>query len=429
MISANGEIGGGLRACGNKLASAGKLPYRVIHRAIFGDASVGASSIMNLAVQCLVLLLFAVSVTSVSGQERDTDLDRYSDRARQALAGKEWVEAAQALEHLARLAPEVAEVQANLGLARYFDRRPTDALIAFERARKRNPALPQVNVMIGLCDADPGRYREAVALLARAFEHPPANDTGGLIGLHLERAYAELKQFDQALAAGEELVRRYPNDPEILYQLSRLHADRPFALMSKLVRMAPDSAWTHYANTQVQESLDRFDTAEQEYSNALQRDPRMLAVHYHLGRVILRASRTTESIEKARREFEQELAISPGNADTEYELGEIDREQGCLGAAVGHFNRALHDPPEFVEAQVGIANTLMKLGPPGDALPHLAEAARLDPGNKIPHYLLASAAGYDSGCIGRGPDHLDDESDAPNATGAPFPLLKRVSRI
>ena len=161
--------------------------------------------------------------------------------------------------------------------------------------------------------------------------------------------------------------------------------------MSDLVRVAPDSAWTHYANAQVQDNLDRFDTAEQEYRNALQRDPRMLGAHYHLGRVILRASRTTDSVEKARHEFEQELEISPGNADAEYELGEIEREKGNLEGAVAHFDRALRSHPEFVEAQVGIAKTLMKLGRPGDALPHLAEAARLDPGNKIPHYLLASA--------------------------------------
>ena len=346
---------------------------------------------MNLAIRCSALLLFAVSVTGVSGQGRGSDLDRYSDQARQALAAKKWAEAAQLLEHLSRLAPEVAEVQANLGLARYFEGRPAEALVSFERARKLNPALAQVGLMIGLCDADLGRYREAAGLLAPAFEHPPDDETGRLIGLHLERSYAELKQFDKALAAGEELVRRYPNDPEILYQLSRLHADRSFALMSDLVRVAPDSAWTHYANAQVQESLDRFDAAEQEYRNALQRDPRMLGAHYHLGRVILRATRTVESVEKARHEFEQELAISPDNADAEYELGEIEREHGNLDAAVSHFDRALHSHPDFVEAQVGIAKTLMKLGRPGDALPHLAEASRLDPGNKIPHYLLASA--------------------------------------
>lgn len=346
---------------------------------------------MNLAVRCSVLVLLAVGVTTVYGQQRDADLDRYSDQARQALAAKKWAEAAEALEHLARLAPDVAEVQANLGLALYFEGRPDQALTAFERARKLNAALPQVNVMIGLCDADLGRYHEAVELLASAFEHPPDEETGRLIGLHLERSYAELKQFDKALTAGEELVRRYPNDPEILYQVSRLHVDRSFALMSDLVRVAPDSAWTHYANAQVQDSLDRFDTAEQEYRNAIQRDPRMLGAHYHLGRVILRASRTTDSVEKARREFEQELEISPGNADAEYELGEIEREKGNLDGAVAHFDRALRTHPEFVEAQVGIAKTLMKLGRPGDALPHLAEAARLDPGNKIPHYLLATA--------------------------------------
>jgi tetratricopeptide (TPR) repeat protein len=346
---------------------------------------------MMLAIRWSLFVLFAALVTSVSGQARDTDLDRYSDQARQALAAKNWAEAVQALENLARLAPEVAEVQANLGLARYFEGRPAGALTAFERARKLNPSLPQVEVMIGLCEADLGRYREAIVLLAPAFDHPPDDETGRLIGLHLERSYAELKQFDKALAAGEELVRRYPKDPEILYQVSRLHADRSFALMSDLVRNAPDSAWTHYANAQVQESLDRFDAAEQEYRNALQRDPRILGAHYHLGRVILRASRTTESVEKARREFEQELAISPTNADAEYELGEIERERGNLDNAVAHFDRALRTHPEFVEAQVGIAKTLMKLGRPGDALPHLAEAARLDPGNKIPHYLLASA--------------------------------------
>ena len=336
-------------------------------------------------------VLLLLSFTSVTAQPSDADLDRYSDQARQAIAAKKWSEAAAALQRLALLAPSVPQVQANLGLALFFEGRAEEALRAFQRAHTLNPALPQVEVMIGVCDAELGSYQEAAAILAPAFAKPSDEETGRLIGLHLERSYAELKQFDEALTVGEELVRRYPNDPEILYQLSHLHADRSFGLMSDLVRVAPDSAWTHYANAQVQESLDRFDTAEQEYRNALQRDPRMTGVHYHLGRVILRASRTTDSIEKARQEFEQELAISPSNADAEYELGEIDREHGSLDRALGHFDRAVHFHPEFVEAQVGIAKTLMKLGRPGDALPHLAEAARLDPGNKIPHYLLASA--------------------------------------
>ena len=334
-----------------------------------------------------VLLVMATA----TAQQRDADLDRLSDQARSALAAKNWQEAAQTLEKLARLAPSVAEVQANLGLAFYFEGRAADALAAFDRARKLNPALPQMDVMTGLCDAELGLYHAAIDLLRPAFAHPPDDQTGRLIGLHLARSYAGLKQFDKAFAAGEELLQRYPGDPEILYQVSRLHSDRSYALMSELVSAAPDSAWTHYANAQVQESLDRFEAAAQEYRNALTRDPHLLGAHYHLGRVILSAARTPDSIERARREFELELEVSPRNADAEYELGEIEREHGNLDGAIGHFARALRYQPQFVEAQVGTAKTLMRLGRPAEAVPHLVEAARLDPGNKVPHYLLSSA--------------------------------------
>jgi tetratricopeptide (TPR) repeat protein len=336
-----------------------------------------------------MFVLFMAATATAQG--RDGELDRLSDRARTALAAKNWREAEQALEKLASLAPAVAEVQANLGLALYFEARPADALTAFERARKLNPALPQLDVMTGLCDAELGRYQDAVTLLEPAFRHPPDDETGRLIGLHLAQAHAELQQFDRAFAAGEELLRRYPNDPEILYQVSHLHSDRSYALMSALVRAAPDSAWTHFANAQVQESLSRFEAAEREYRNALARDPHLVGAHYRLGRVMLSAARTTDSIGRARHEFEMELQLSPRNADAEYELGEIEREHGNLDLATGHFARALGYQPQFVEAQVGMAKTLMKQGHPAEAVPHLAEAAKLEPENKIPHYLLSMA--------------------------------------
>jgi tetratricopeptide (TPR) repeat protein len=334
------------------------------------------------------LLVWAISL---SAQERDGDLQRLSDEARSALAAKQWEQAAKTLEKLAALAPSVPEVEANLGLALYFEGRPSEALTAFDRARKLNPALPQVELMAGLCDADLGRFQTAVEILGPAFANPPDQEIGRLIGLQLTHAYAGLKQFDKAMATGEELVRRYPGDAEILYQVARLHSDRAFALMAELARTAPDAAWTHYANAQVQESLDHFAGAEREYRKAIERDPRLAGAHYHLGRVILSASRTPESEERARREFEQELTISPSHADAEYELGEIDREHDEPAAALGHFERALRFQPDFVEAQIGISKTLLKLGRTGEAITHLETAARLDPGNKIPHYLLSTA--------------------------------------
>ena len=336
------------------------------------------------------LLVITIATCILAGQS-EPELDRYADIARQALAAKKWDEAAQALEHLAQLAPTVPEVHANLGLAYYSEGRSREALASFERAQKLNPGLSQLPAMIGLCKADLGQCSEAVDILKPVFQHPPDRETERLTGLHLLHCDSQLKKPAEALAAGERLYEQFPTDPEILYQLSRLHADRSSELMAALLRTAPDSAWIHYANGQIQESLDRSTVAMQEYRHALERNPQMAEVHYKLGLLILRDLRTPDALERAKQEFEQELAISPANADAEYELGEIDREQNRYQPAISHFERAVQYHPDFFEARVAIAKVLLTMGQTAAALPYLQSAARLEPGNKVPHYLLASA--------------------------------------
>jgi tetratricopeptide (TPR) repeat protein len=344
---------------------------------------------MSLAIRGRVFLLCLV--TGVTAQQRASELDRYSDQASEALAAKEWRKAAQALEHLALLAPSVAEVQGNLGLALFFEGRAADALTAFDRARKLNPALPQVAVMAGLCKAELGRYREAVEVLAPAFAHPPDKEIGRLIGLHLERSYGELKELDKAQATGEELLKRYPNDPEILYQVSRLHADRSYRLMTQLMRAAPDSCWVHLANAQVQESLGRYDLAQQEYRKAIELNPAVPGAHYSLGRAILNGPKDPSGADEAAREFERELALTPHHAAAEFELGEMSRERGQMDAAREHLSKAVKYDPDLFEAQIGLARLLLNQGSPRDAVQHLEQAARLEPSDTLPHYLLASA--------------------------------------
>jgi tetratricopeptide (TPR) repeat protein len=338
--------------------------------------------------RAIALAGFVASVSIAAA----TDVEQLSEQAQQALEAHHWPDASRALEQLAKLAPAVPEVHANLGLAYYFQGRSSEALASFERALHLNPQMPQAVIMSGICQAELGRDEAAIAILDPAFRSPSQDvEIGRLIGLHLARSYAAVKQFDKASAIGEELLRRYPNDPEILFQVSRLHADRSTELMSDLVRAAPHSAWVHFANAQVQESLERYDAAIQEYQNVLAAEPSMPGVHYRLGRVMLLAPRSPESIQKARKAFEEELAISPRNADAAYELGEILREQEKYEAARDYFSRAVREHPEFVEARIGLGRTLLKQGRAADAVTHLREATRLDPSNQVPHFLLAKA--------------------------------------
>jgi tetratricopeptide (TPR) repeat protein len=336
-------------------------------------------------------LVFVLMAAAASAAQRDAELARYSDQAREALASKKWSEAVTALQHLAQLAPSVPEVQANLGMALFFEGRATEALAAFDRARKLNPAMPQVDLMVALCQAELGRHREAVAVLAPVFDHPPDSEMGRLIGLHLTRSYSELRQFDKALAAGEELLKRYPDDAEVLFQVSRLHADRSYSLMKQLLRAAPDSYWVHLANAQVQDSLQRYDLAQQEYRKAIELNPNAPGVHVGLGRAILSASKDQRATDEAAREFERELALSPENATAEFELGEIAREHGQPDKARQHLLRAVHYNPDFFEAQIALGRLLLKENKAREAIVHLEVAARLEPRAKLSHYLLASA--------------------------------------
>src|SRR5580704_9190126 len=91
-------------------------------------------------------LVFVLLAGTCGAAQHDAELARYSDQAREALASKKWDEAVKALQHLVQLAPSVPEVHANLGMALFFQGRAIEALAAFDRARKLNPAVPQVEL-------------------------------------------------------------------------------------------------------------------------------------------------------------------------------------------------------------------------------------------------------------------------------------------
>jgi predicted Zn-dependent protease len=213
---------------------------------------------------------------------------------------------------------------------------------------------------------------------------------GRLIGLDLQRAYEGLHQHDKAVAVADELLKRYPDDPEILFHSSRLYADRAYELMTQLMRVAPSSVWLHYATAEVHASLQRYDLAILEYRKVLEMEPRMPGIHCRLGRAILQGSKETSAAEQAMHEFEQELAVSPDNSDAEYEIGEIYRQRSQFEPALAHFYKAVQHHPDFTQARIGLASTLISQGRSREALPHLLEAVRTEPQNEVAHFRLAS---------------------------------------
>lgn len=333
-------------------------------------------------------LCFCLPTAAQTGDE--AKIERYSAKAAQALAARDLEGAAAALEALAQLTPDVPEVHANLGMVYYTQGRFDPAAKAFERALKLNRSMPNAEPMLGVCLAELGRYHEAIPILETAFLHPLDKQLGRLAGMELQRAYTDLRQYGKADAVSDELLSRYPSDAEILYLASRLHADRALQAMTRLVNIAPDSVWVHLSFAEVDESRKQYDWAISEYQTALRMEPRLPGVHFRLGRAIQLNSNDPKAQADAMREFEKELAIDPQNSSAEYEIGEIYRKQGQMEEARDRFLRAIQGRPDFEDAQIALARTLIRLDKPREALPHLLTAVSVNSDNEVSHFQLAN---------------------------------------
>src|SRR5208283_1857849 len=116
------------------------------------------------------LLLFSFLPLRLAAQQADeAKIDSYSRQAEEAMARKDADAAIAALEKLAPLTPNNPEVYANLGAAYYARGRYAQAAEAFQKALHLNPKLPDVPLMLGMCDAELGRSQQALPILESAF--------------------------------------------------------------------------------------------------------------------------------------------------------------------------------------------------------------------------------------------------------------------
>ncbi|MGH9378716.1 MAG: tetratricopeptide repeat protein, partial [Terriglobia bacterium] len=347
-------------------------------------------TLRRLGIAWLLLFLPWTSLSLAGQQTNQSMIRRYSRQAEQALAEKNTDAAAAALEALARLTPDDPGVDANLGTVYYMQGRYEQAAVRFGSALKLDSQIPNVRPLLGICYAELGRPQEAIPILASAFQHPPNMGVGRLIGIELMGAYLSLDKNFEALEVSEELLKRYPNDPEILYRTGHMYGDRALQIMRRLVKVAPKSPWERMAFAEALEGEKRYALAIIEYRKVIATDAKMPDVHYRLGRALLLNSVDSKvAQDEAMKEFQQALGVDPRNAGAAYELGEIYRRRGQVKEAADYFSRAIRINPRRGEAQIALARALISLRKPAAALPHLRVAVQLNPQSAAAHFLLA----------------------------------------
>jgi tetratricopeptide (TPR) repeat protein len=341
----------------------------------------------------LIFLCVLPSAVWAQGANQDAE-EQLAEAGQQALAAGQYAVARTNFEKLAKLQPGIAEVHATLGVIDFKLRDYGQAVSEIRTAKRLKPGLPKLDSLLGMSLAELGQFKEALPGLEEGFKKPPDPYTKRMCGLQLMRAYTGLQRDSDAVNVALELNRLYPDDPEILYHTGRVYGNFAYLTMHKLEVVAPTSVWRHQAAAEAFESQGSTNAAIGEYREVLKLDPNRPKIHYRIGRTLLarwQLNHAPEDRTEAAREFEQELQLDPSDANAMYELAEIHRQLNQLDQAQQLFEAALKEYPDFQEAEVGLAATLMAQQKPGLALPHLQRAVALNADDEVAWYRLAQA--------------------------------------
>lgn len=240
--------------------------------------------------------------------------------------------------------------------------------------------------------AESGHCAEALPLLRKAIRQTANRDLKKRIGLDgLHCAMTHDAPYD-SLDFLSVLSRDFPHDPEVLYAATHAYSDLSMRSSQDLARDAPFSFQVHQLNAEALEVQGRWDEAAVEYRRILEINPMLPGIHARLGRALLSKPQPSQTeVERAKKNFEEELEIDPRNAAAEYVLGQLAADSNDSATAIRHFTRATKLDTGFAEAYLGLGTSLNSAKRFPDAIPALETYEKLAPDSPTGHYQLALA--------------------------------------
>jgi tetratricopeptide (TPR) repeat protein len=277
-------------------------------------------------------------------------------RERQLLTQGKYDDAIAELQQLASARPNAKGISRELGVAYYKKSDYFRAAQSFERALEEDPQDNESTQLLGLSYYLSGKPGQAIPFLEKVQTwYPRANIDASYI---LGQCYMQTKD--------------YP------------HARQAFA---KMFDLPPDSAGAYLLTARML-FRQEFEPVALEYAlKATALDPHLPFAHSLLGEIHLFQSQVREAIS----DFQQELAIDPGNASTYYKLADAYSRIQKFDDAERLLQRSIWLDPTSTGPYVLMGKVLEKKGEPELAVRALQRAASMDPNNSITHHLLGQA--------------------------------------
>jgi tetratricopeptide (TPR) repeat protein len=314
-----------------------------------------------------LLLFFSVALQLPAQAQQETpppsatpaaksdNTSEFAQALRLSQQGK-YDEALSQLQSFAAINPKPTGLSHAFGVVYYKKGDYLKAAEYFKEATTEDTNDKEAVQLLGLSYYRAGRPSEAIPYLEKVQTwYPKANVDASYV---LGTAYIQAKD--------------YPN------------ARKSFARMFDL---PPDSAASYLLTARMLFRQEYTPVAEEYARKAVTTDPHLPLANQLLGEIHLFTSQVAEAI----KDFEQELAINPGNAATYYKLADAYSRVQKYDDAERLLQRSIWLDSTATGPFILLGKVLEKKGEPVLALGYLQKAAGMDPNNPMTHQILGQA--------------------------------------
>jgi len=295
---------------------------------------------IGIAVICCSIL---VALNGTAFSKPSSKFESLLASAQQAQARSDFQAAAEFYRQAVALHPDIAELQANLGLM--YDQTGDDqqATEAFRNAIRLKPALFVPNLFLGLDYVKSKRFKEAIPYLKRAVVSRP---TDVQAQLSLGQAYAAVGDIRLATHSYLRATELDPANADAWYRLGIGYLEQVEADARIALTRHKDSGYSQALMADNFSQQRAFIQAEAEYEKALALSTHPPELHAEYAFALL----NRHDLPGAERELEAELESNRGSLTAKLGLARLRVEQGAPDKGVAEVEKIWKTDAGFLRA-------------------------------------------------------------------------------